>query len=76
METEHDLSIHIVKLTVLIQEKYPELYRNLGEMYATLPNKEIPVINTLTLRKWLDSLNALVSKYDAFHQVLPSVTMK
>ncbi len=70
METEHELNIRIVKLTVLIQEMYPELYRNLGEMYATLPISKIPEINIITLRKWLDSLTDLVTKYDASHQAV------
>jgi hypothetical protein len=64
METENDLNDRILNLTVQIQERYPELYRNLNEMFATLPNIENPVIDTITLRRWLDSLRVLVIQYD------------
>ena len=68
METEHDLSIQIVAITVRIQEKYPELYRNLNEMYATLPNIDTPVISRNTLKNWLETLRFLMLKYEFAHQ--------
>ena len=62
METEKDLNLRIINITVQIQEFYPELYRDLNEMFATLPISETPVINSTTLRKWLDSLKILVKR--------------
>ena len=69
METEQDVSLSILKLTVRIQEFYPELYRNLNEMYATLPNIESPVISVNSLKKWLESLNLLIVQYDFAHRI-------
>lgn len=68
METEQDVSLSILKLTVRIQEFYPELYRNLNEMYATLPIAEAPVISVKTLNKWLESLKFLIVQYDVVHR--------
>jgi len=60
--------MRILSLTVRIQEQYPELYRNLNEMYATLPIVAIPVINIKILGKWYESLRLLVLQYDEAHQ--------
>lgn len=68
LNTEHEVSIRITKLTLQIQESYPELYRNLNEMYATLPIAETPVISVKTLNKWLESLNFLIAQYDVVHR--------
>lgn len=68
METVGELNVRIITITVQIQEHYPELYRNLNEMFATLPIIESPVINRITLSKWLDSLRMLVIQYDAMRQ--------
>jgi len=68
METERDLNLRIINITVQIQEFYPELYRDLNEMFATLPISETPVINATTLRKWLDSLKILIKRYNIAHQ--------
>ncbi len=65
METEKVLNSRILKMTILIQEYYPELYRNLNEMFATLPNAEIPVITNAVLHSWLETLTLLVKQYDA-----------
>lgn len=64
METEDTLNTRILNITLRIQEYYPELYRNLNEMYATLPVTEIPVINRMVLEKWYESLRELVANYD------------
>ena len=64
METEDTLNTRILNITLRIQEHYPELYRNLNEMYATLPVTEIPVINRMVLEKWYESLRVLVANYD------------
>jgi hypothetical protein len=63
METEKELNLRIVSLTQQIQEQYPELYRNLDEMHATLPSSSSPAINTLTLGKWYNTLQVLVLQY-------------
>ena len=65
METEDVLNTRILNIIVQMQEHYPELYRNLNEMYATLPVTEIPVINRMVLEKWYESLKVLITKYDA-----------
>jgi hypothetical protein len=67
METEQELNLRILSLTLRIQEQYPALYRNLHEMYATLPIVAVPVINIKVLGKWYESLRLLVLQYDEAH---------
>jgi hypothetical protein len=63
METKEDIHNKILKLTVLIQEKYPELYSGLGELRDTITNKEFPEVNEENLGKYYESLRALVERY-------------
>ena len=68
MENEAAINGRILDLTVQIREEYPELYRNLHEMYATLPVVENPVINSISLKRWYDSLKGLVTQYESCNQ--------
>lgn len=68
MEKYHDLNTRIINLTVQIQEHYPELYRNLNEMHATLPIANTPVINKTALGNWYESLMLLMMHYESAHR--------
>ena len=70
METEKDLNKKILKITMAIQEKYPELIPYIEEMPDTIPNSKGPGINTKILRDYFESLNSLVKSYISKHTVL------
>lgn len=70
METEKELTEKILKITLTIQEKYPELIPHIEEMPDTIPNAKSPGINTKILRDYFESLNSLVKNYISKHTVL------
>ena len=47
MKNEKELNEDILKITMLIQEKYPELSKFITEMPVTVPNIETPEIITI-----------------------------
>jgi hypothetical protein len=63
METEKEINKKILTITVLIQEKYPELLKYLIEMPVTIPNQNHPIINVKVLKNYLNSLNAILNDY-------------
>ena len=63
METEKELNYKILKITMTIQEEYPELSKYLAEMLDTIPDADSPVINLKILSEYYDSLNSLVKNY-------------
>ena len=63
MKNEKELNEDILKITMLIQEKYPELSKFITEMSVTVPNIETPEINNQHLSNYYDSLKTLVDKY-------------
>lgn len=68
MKTEEELNADILKITMIIQEKFPELSKYIAEMPVTIPNVAIPEINRKTLTDYYDSLNNLLKKYAPNHQ--------
>jgi hypothetical protein len=76
METEKELNKKILKITMLIQEQYPELTRFLEEMTETIPSPifgegqgEVPEININNLKEYYNSLNSLVENYVHEHSI-------
>lgn len=67
MKTEAELNKDILKTTMTIQEKFPELSKYIGEMPATLPDTDDPEINNKMLKEYSDSLDALLKKYIPSH---------
>lgn len=63
MQSEKDLNSKILEITLLIQEKYPELSKYLLEMPATIPIEKNPKINAENLQKYYNSLDHLLKKY-------------
>lgn len=57
-------------LTLEIEEKYPELYRDFDEMPLTLgmPNKEGRPVDTHDLQEYLETLKAMLEKEVAARQ--------
>jgi hypothetical protein len=67
MESEKELNVKILDITMIIQEKYPELYEHLGEMPVTIPDIENPEINSKNLREYYDSLTSILENYAREH---------
>ena len=68
MESEKELNLEILKITMTIQEKYPELSEHLGEMPVTIPDAKSPEINIKNLRAYYDSLTSLLENYIRSHE--------
>jgi TorA maturation chaperone TorD len=69
METEDAINAKIMKLTMVIQENYPELSQFLNEMPVTVPIHATPEINSQNLQKYYETLLNLFRKYVAEHQL-------
>lgn len=69
METEDEINAKILKITMVIQENYPELSKYLNEMPITIPVDSRPEVNVKNLQKYYDSLVTLFRKYVAEHQL-------
>ena len=52
METEEDINAKILKITMVIQENYPELSKYLNEMPITIPIDSNPKMNVKNLEKY------------------------
>jgi len=63
METEKDLNDKILKITMTIKEKYPELSKYLEEMQETIPDEKNPEITLKNLQTYYESLNSMLKKY-------------
>ena len=68
MESEKELNLKILEITMTIQEKYPELSEYLGELPVTIPDDESSEINVMNLREYCDSLTSLLGNYIREHK--------
>lgn len=67
MKTEQELNADILKISLLIQEKYPELTKYIIEMPMIILDNVSPEINTKSLSEYYDSLLELMKKYAQNH---------
>ena len=67
MQSEKDLNAKILEITMLIQDKYPELSKYLAEMEDTISVEVNPSINPGNLQKYYDSLEQMLKKYMVEH---------
>jgi hypothetical protein len=67
MKTEAQLNADILKISLMIREKYPELSKYISEMPITIPDVESPEINVKILKDYYDSLEAIMKKYAQSH---------
>ena len=67
MKTEAQLNADILKITMMIRKKYPELSKYISEMPITIPNVESPEINTKILADYYNSLEAIMKNYAQNH---------
>jgi hypothetical protein len=69
MNNYKTLTGEILKITSEIQDNYPELTKYLEEMQDTLPgNTTENPSDTKALEEYLNSLNALLTKYKNEHK--------
>lgn len=69
METEEEINAKILKITMVIQENYPELSKYLNEMPITVPIDSRPEVNVKNLQKYYDTLLTLFRNYVSEHQL-------
>ncbi len=69
MKTEKELNDDILKITMLIDEKFPELSKYIAEMPVTIPNVVTPEINIKILQDYYNSLAILLKDYDENHGI-------
>src|ERR1035437_7539905 len=62
-KVEQDLNSKILKITMTIKEKYPELTKYIEEMPVTIPDENHPEISENNLQTYFDSLNSMLKKY-------------
>ena len=63
MQTEKEWNAKILAITMLIQEKHPELSKYLAEMPVTIPDENHPEVNIKALKDYYDSLDSLIKRY-------------
>ncbi|WP_394991061.1 hypothetical protein [Emticicia sp.] len=64
MKTQKELNADILEITMLIQEKFPELSKYIAEMPVTIPNETTPEITIKILEEYYNSLDILLKDYD------------
>jgi hypothetical protein len=67
MKTEQGLTNDILKITMMINEKFPELSKYITEMPVTIPDTDNPEINIKNLSDYKESLETLLKKYEKDH---------
>ena len=67
MKIEEELNADILKVTMTIQDKYPELSKYISEMPVTVPNVKNPAIDLKNLQDYYNSLNEILKKYAPNH---------
>lgn len=69
MKTEEEINTKIMRITMVIQENYPELSKFLNEMPITVPIDNNPEVNVRNLEIYYESLVNLFRKYVGEHQL-------
>lgn len=67
MHNEKELTDAILKITMSINEKFPELQKYVNEMPVSVPDADNPEINIKTLADYKHSLESLLKKYEKSH---------
>lgn len=67
MKQMQELNNEINKLTLKIEQEYPELYQFLGENPVTIPNGGQPKVDNQNLSEYLESLKQLLKHHIDSH---------
>lgn len=70
METKKELTEKILKITIHIQENYPELSKYLSEVEDTLPTFEHPDVDSQALANYYQTLDEMLKDYLLEHPEL------
>lgn len=68
MEIENELNAAILKITMIIQEKFPELSKYIVEMPITIPDAITREITIKNLQGYYESLDNLLRRYAVNHR--------
>jgi outer membrane phospholipase A len=67
MKNEKELNDDILKVTMIIKQKYPELAKYIGEMPVKIEYAGGDNINIKTLQEYYDSLDTILRNYTTYH---------
>jgi hypothetical protein len=67
MDTTMYLNAKILRITMLIKDKYPELSKYLDETRESIPNETDPEVMRNKLKVYYDFFKAILSKYIVDH---------
>lgn len=70
MESKKELTEKILKITIHIQERYPQLSKYLSEVQETLPTLEHPEVDAEVLSKYYQTLEEMLKDYLQQHPEL------
>jgi hypothetical protein len=74
MKTEEEINADILKITLVIQENYPELSKYIAEMPVTVPDCNHPDINLKNLDEYYQSLFELVKNYNDSEKIVETAS--
>ena len=74
MKTEQEINDDILKITMTIHKKFPELSKFIEEMPVTIPNSSSPELNINSLKAYYESLENLLKEYKPNHKSAPRKT--
>ena len=66
-DAEADLNSKILKITVTIMDRYPELSKYIEEMPVTIPNEKNTDVTLNNLRTYYESMSLILNKYKPEH---------
>ncbi|MCW3124993.1 MAG: hypothetical protein JWO03_651 [Bacteroidetes bacterium] len=69
MLTQKEMTEAISRLTLEIQEKYPEMSKYIAEMPVTNPDEEHPDITAKKLTDYYNDLLAIMKRYATDHEL-------
>ena len=67
MKTENELNAEILEMTMIIQEKFPELSKYIAEIPISIRNEAMPEISLQVLEEYYETLQTLVNDYAQSH---------
>ncbi|MGP8215247.1 MAG: response regulator [Bacteroidia bacterium] len=67
---EKEFNSKILKTTMMIMEKYPELSKYIEEMDETIPDEKDPQVTLKNLKSYYDSLDSMLKKYILEHPAI------
>ncbi len=67
MKTEEELNQDILRITMEITNKFPELSKYISEMPTTISYNRVPGVSIKNLQDYYNSLQEVVKKYAEEH---------